>query len=254
MVSKSSLLVLASSILSSTAAWDPSTRDCNGHLCITSLIWCNNRDGGSVNDPSCYYPPNVWPLQDPDSVGPPAVLSYEASYNVSWTNHNEDFPITIRWNLSGANYSDRAQWEVNLTSKPTPSYYIFRPNEQNSSVTNLSSTEVLSLSEDVGNNIQIFQFEWLQKDKAYDEKVSPEQNALKLGYTDYTDRFIMQNGWAITWAKNWIERNNDNWEHWLKIGLGVGIGVGVPVMMAFTAALTWCCAGRQRYGPVKGGL
>lgn len=252
MFSKSALLVFTSSILSSTLAWDPSTRDCSGHLCLTSFIWCNNRDGVSATDASCYYPPDVYPWEDLDSVGTPRVLDFTKSYNISWTNQNEDFPLTIRWSFPDGNSSSIA-WEYNVTSKPTPSYFIFNPAEQlNSSYTNLTHSQIVGESANPGNMIQIYQFEWAEKDKAYKENLPAEDNAMTLGYTDYSDNFIMENSWAIQFAQNWVARNNESWEHKLKLGLGIGLGVGVPVMMAFAAALAWCCASKQqRYETVK---
>ena len=142
------------------------------------------------------------------------------------------------------------QWELNLTSIPSPSYYIFEPTLDETwfpNVTNTTAAEAKAFAADATNIIQIVQYEAAQAASRDDELISPMQDAIRLGYYASSDQFIVEDGWAIAFAENSLERNNREWNHRLRLGLGIGLGLGIPFLIAITAVATWfCCARRNK--------
>lgn len=50
---------------------------------------------------------------------------------------------------------------------------------------------------------------------------------------------------AIALTENYAQRVRNKYNHDIRLGVGVGVGLGVPILVLFTALVTWFFAGRS---------
>jgi len=135
-----SAILLSLSLSTLAAAWDPSygphcfygkdNTQIGQRPCLTSFIWCNTQ-GSNDDHYDCHFPPNVWPTTEPTYAGPPAVLEWYETYNISWKFHDPNYPVMISWFFANSTEESTlsAKWAV--STWPVPLFFLLHDLHRN---------------------------------------------------------------------------------------------------------------------------
>ncbi|KAF1981507.1 hypothetical protein K402DRAFT_398488 [Aulographum hederae CBS 113979] len=233
---KSSIPILLALLSTTAHAFDPSSGphcdpDSGLRFCLTSFIWCEHTGNGKDD---CFYPENVYSLQQTDYDGAPAILTWGYSYIISWKGADPDYPVNIAWSFPNETERNSIsyKWEYNTTIPP-PTHYIWTLNSTamfpNPLAPNMSSAAARGNAEGVGN------LRVSQPEKAAAMNATVDE----AGVLDASSDFITIQGWSAHFANNRVIRTERAYEHAIRLGVGIGVGLGVPFMMALAAGGTW---------------
>lgn len=220
-------LILAA-FVTLTLAFDPTDRDCDNRLCLTSFIWCEQND--------CYYPDNVYQYTIEQYQGPPAILTWYPSkpYNITWKNHDRqsarEVPQSQLWFCSHAldilsvssgtfripqvmtpasqssgksvslpyvpaavrSYNRATADGPNTDATAGASFYEWTPNASDfPNVTDLNAAEAQGLTSNALNIISITQPEAALASSQYDDSQSIFSNLADLGLWDQSQQFAL---------------------------------------------------------------
>lgn len=100
-------------------AYDARKRDCDDLLCLTSFVWCATGSSVDAGQTGCSYPDDAYPYFDRETPSNPALLLARSTYNLTWKNAQEGYPVLVRWSFQGAYSTNtaRPRWEMSKTTK-----------------------------------------------------------------------------------------------------------------------------------------
>ncbi|CAJ2500441.1 Uu.00g032940.m01.CDS01 [Anthostomella pinea] len=209
------LLLLVTSLIGPSSAFDPTTRDCES-ICLTSFRWCSTLHSAD----GCTYPADSYPYYDREEGSNPAMLVMSKSYNITWKNAVPNTPVRIRWMFTNATEASF----VGVKGDTTNSFYNFTLGEildsfPTAQAPNLSAGEARSgAARNILNIISIAQPEA----KGAQQQSGQYSSGAAVG--DSSQQFTVQGDIVRTYLEAAASRTRrDEHDTW-KLGSGWGSG------------------------------